>query len=283
VFPVLALGTWIVYVLDRLLDGLDRSKPSVRSDNSDRSVGSRVNRLHARHHFHRRHRRILLSLACAAALALACLCCDSLPRNLVYFYLALGLPVAAYALRVHAGLLSSRAPAPVHTGNHGSRKEAAVAIFFTIAVMAPAFEAAPPSMRFALVPTAVLLAGLCFFNCAFISHAEAPAPPGEDSIQQHQQQNQRQNEKQEQQQDENQDQRLSRGTLLLALLAAAGCAAAVARGGSEAAPDAAILLAALLLRSLLAMHRRHADPRRLRVLADLALLTPLLFLLVQAG
>ncbi len=78
---LLALGAWIVYVLDRLLDALPQ-----------RGNGE-AGKLRDRHRFHRKHRRVLLIGAGAAAVVLALLAAH-LPFPLVRTYLLLALPVA---------------------------------------------------------------------------------------------------------------------------------------------------------------------------------------------
>jgi hypothetical protein len=254
---VLALGTWIVYVLDRLLDGLGSASG-----------------LRARHHFHRRYGGLLLGLCALASMVLAGLCWGALPRGLVGFYLLLGVPVAGYALWVHGGLLRpdrlhhdllqrgsySGRPAGKRSrweaGRCGSGKEVAVAVLFTAAVVAPAFAAAGPGAGLQLLVTSVLVAGLFFLNCAFISYAENPGGSGVGCW-------------------------LGPGSVLLAVLATAGFAGAGMHGGLEQAPYAAVAGAALLLRGLLSLQRGRADAHRLRILADAALLTPAPFLLVH--
>lgn len=272
---VLGLGTWIVYVLDRVLDG------------TGVSAGSASLRL--RHHFHRGHRRILLRLCWLAAAAVALLC-RQLPVRLVELYLALGVPVGAYALLVHRRLLwpgrpgaSSRIGMRVFPDRgHGSRgycKEAAVALLFTSAVAAPAAVAAQSAIRLALLPAALLLAALCWLNCSLISHAEGAGAGGPAWTRQRRQ--------------------LIACALGLALAAAIACACscgwsfgdlsngvASAVTGPRSAPCAAAVLISCLLMLMLLMRggQTQGAARRtsIRVLADLGLLSPLLFLLRHA-
>ena len=282
---VLALGTWIVYVLDRVLDG-----QGVRSNQSDQPAQPaerEVRRLQERHYFHRRHQAVFLPLCALAAIALGLLC-RGLPGGLVAFYVLLGLPVAVYGAWVHGRLIPGWLPTSIRRQKNlragrpallekrlpplsGGLKEAAVAVLFTAAVAAPALTGAQPADRRALLPAALLLAMLCWLNCSLISHAEAPGLPA----------------------------RHAERRQLTAAIAAAACASAVLWAGGELGSQAirlpgdvgprsfplaaAGLLSCLLLLSLLlGLRDDAAGARRLRVLADVGLLTPLIFLLPHA-
>jgi hypothetical protein len=236
---LLALGTWLVYVLDRVLDGT-------------RGPGLAQERLEARHHFHYRHRRILLGLCGAGALLLGFLCAR-LPARLVEVYLLLGIPVAAYAASVHM-----RLPGLEAAKLTGGYKEICVALLFTAAVAAPSLVASAPSRSPAVLASACLLVPLCWLNCAFISHAEAPAGTRAE---------------------QRRLRLLTASAVALALASGAECGLGylLRSFGYGAAPALAVLLSAILLLALL---RRGAAPG-LRVLADLALLTPVLFVLGQ--
>jgi len=281
---VLGLGTWIVYVLDRVLDGTGVPAASAT--------------LRLRHHFHRGHRRILLRLCWLAAAALALLC-QQLPSRLVELYLALGVPVAAYALIVHRRLLwpggAGASPGAQLPGSRnrdfpapGYGKEAAVALLFTAAVAAPASIAAPPEDRLPLLAAALLLAALCWLNCSLISYAECGQVDGEGAAAGHLARGK-------------QRRRLIACALGLASLAAAACARScgwssghkrigIAAGiagamtGPGSAPCAAAVLISCLLLLALLVNRQEAPGAagRTRILADLGLLSPLLFLLRHA-
>ncbi|HEY0786979.1 MAG TPA: hypothetical protein VGD62_14010 [Acidobacteriaceae bacterium] len=210
--------------------------------------------LEQRHYFAARHRRILLPL-CGLASAAAAALCWQVPRPLLQLYLLLGAAVLVYAAQVHSRLL------PAGVGSrplHGFAKEGAVAVLFTAAVLAPAWVAAAPLHRPALLGAALLLGLLCWLNCALISHAEGHGSPTA---------------------------RAPR-MLLWVASAAAGLVAAAASLLTRDRPAQPVLLSLLLSSLSLAMLLRMlpAEPRpalarRVRVLADLALLTPLLFLL----
>ena len=247
---VLGLGTWIVYVLDRVLDGssLERSKPEAGLPLAG------LGQLKERHLFHTRHRRILLRLCCLAGILLATLCVR-LPERLITFYLVLGLPVMLYAVRVHRRLLW---PLPTSDTGRGQWKEAGVACLFTAAVAGPALVRAQRADRLPVLSASVLLAALCWFNCSLISHAEAA----------------------------------SFHTRRQRYLQIAGCALALASAimansgarvyhslpvqTAQASVAMAILISSLLLVLLLSLPNA---PRRLRILADVGLLTPLLLLI----
>ena len=151
---VLFLGTWVVYVLDRILDcqTSDCRLPDCQIPESlgrlpssaplpspwsapDRSLASgcdaftgdgarqplaNVRRLAERHYFHHRHRRLLLTLSGLAAILVALLCRVLSPR-LVLIYLLLGGPVLAYAYWVHGRSRSAALPAT--PSNSGDRPE----------------------------------------------------------------------------------------------------------------------------------------------------------------
>ncbi len=242
---VLGLGTWIVYVLDRVLDGT--AGPDGETHLRDR------------HYFHRRHRRVMLGLCCLAAAWLMVLC-RWMPLRLIVFYLALAVPVMVYGVRVHWGPLGSTQPArPIGQ----RRKEAAVALLFTAAVAAPAFMGAPVGSRLALLVISCLLAWLCWLNCGVISFAEAGflvyGRAGRKEWLQ-----------------------LTRCALALAFAAAAviGWEVGLSSGARCFPAAVGVLISCLLLLTLLVGCRNgRMGARRARVLADVGLLTPLLFLI----
>ncbi len=245
---VLALGTWIVYVLDRVLDGAGYGQVGpgpVRVEELLREP------LRERHYFHLRHRRILLRLCCGAAAVLAMLCLR-VPQRLVAFYLLLGIPVSLYGLLVHRRLLG---PGRAGASRVSRGKEAAVAALFTAAVAGPALIGAQPAGLPALLPACLLLALLCWINCALINYAEAAAPT------------------------RRRRERLIGLAVALAFASATACGWALGSGSDARAlpAAAAVLLSCLLLLLLLGV--RHTPALRVRILADLALLTPLLFLI----
>jgi hypothetical protein len=122
----LALGTWLFYVADRLLDA---------------RLGSPAE-LEERHHFHARHRRGLLAAAVPAALLLGMLV-SRMPPALLAAYAGLGVLALGYLACVHW---------PAGRRCRGRRrfppwlpKELAVALLFAAATALPAWSTAARS------------------------------------------------------------------------------------------------------------------------------------------
>lgn len=248
----LFLGVWLLYAGDRLLD----ARP-LAADPS-RPPGS-VEDLELRHFFHYHHRRAFLAVFTATLPVLAFLVCRIAPGVLRGEAALAGL-LAGWLLLIHK---------PGATG--GPRrlpKEFAVGAFFGAAVCLPAFLAKTRPWP-ALVPGAGLFCCVCTLNCLFLYAWEHPtdrsrAHPMTQWAVRH-------------------VQWLGVATLVAGLTAvlAAVLSPGLLPAGSAAAyrpvsmPLASVLSAALLL-TLDTWHRR-VSPLRLRSLADLVLLTPVLF------
>jgi hypothetical protein len=150
----LAMGTWLFYVTDRLLDA--RLSPEAT--------------LKERHRFHDRHRRWFLALAVPVALALAVLVAH-MPPSLITSYCVLGALSLLYLGLVH---LPARA--------HGRSlryfpKEFAIALLFAAASALPAWDAAWRSAtgmprHHPLLILCPLFATLCWLNCVAIEDWE---------------------------------------------------------------------------------------------------------------
>lgn len=146
---LLALGTWLVYVADRLLDGLP---------------GAHAAHLRARHHFYARHRLPFLILGATGALLLLWLVFTRMAPLVRREDTAVFLVALVYFILVHTqsaaveGLLS---------------KELAVGALFATATAVPVW-ARLGSAHTALVPLVVLFAALCWLNCAAINKWEQP-------------------------------------------------------------------------------------------------------------
>lgn len=150
----LALGTWLFYVMDRLLDA--RYLPA--------------SALQERHRFHERHRRIFLAVAAPVALALAMLV-TRMPRSLITAYCVLGALSLLYLALVHL---------PARARGRSLRyfpKEFAVALLFAGATALPAWDAAV--RHYAGIPRqhpllllCPLFAALCWLNCMAIEEWE---------------------------------------------------------------------------------------------------------------
>ncbi len=149
---LLALGTWLLYVADRILDGLRQGET-----------------LRERHHFHARHRTAFLS---AASLLLALLAWSVLTRmrpEALRDNLWVGMFAVLYLVAVHRrinflGSVAPRLP-----------KELAVAILFAAATAVPAWSRLGPGglEKEQLAPAVLFFAALCWSNCVSIEKWEA--------------------------------------------------------------------------------------------------------------
>lgn len=140
---VLGIGTWLIYVADRLLDG---------------RFGARIEELRERHLFHASHRRTLLLAAAVAAVPLLCLILISLSPAArcedTLLFAASGLYFAIVHLR------------PIRL-RHWLRREFAVGIIFASATAVPAWSQPGAAHADLLLPT-FLFAALCCLNCLAI-------------------------------------------------------------------------------------------------------------------
>jgi hypothetical protein len=154
----LALGTWLFYVADRLLDA--RLSPA--------------SSLQERHRFHHCHRRWFLGGAAPVALALALLVAR-MPRSLIADYCVLGVLSLLYLGLVHL---------PARAQGKSLRyfpKEFVVALLFAAASALPAWdEARRRSMgmprHHPLLLLCPIFAALCWLNCVAIEDWERHRP-----------------------------------------------------------------------------------------------------------
>jgi hypothetical protein len=151
---VLGIGTWLIYVVDRLLD----SRFSPYRD------------LRERHFFHARHRRAFLIAAILPALLLLSLInvMPSAARREDSIIFAASM---LYFASVHLPALRVRRWFP---------REVAVGILFACAAAIPAWSGYPPASttdRAQLAGPVLLFAGLCILNCISIETWESPSPP----------------------------------------------------------------------------------------------------------
>ena len=265
---LLASGTWLLYVSDRILDGL--RAPSAEN-------------LRPRHHFYARHRGEFLAAAVLVGGVVLWLIVDKMPARVrredtLLFTLAMG-----YFLLIHSPGKrpedSLRRPTSPQrrlvTRERWFPKELAVGFLFAAATAVPAWSRTPPHA--ALVPLVLLFAAICWLNCVAIESWErlpvtalcaepmassAPAGPHVTTqfVGAH----------------------LRTASLVLAALGFfVGIAGSfVADQNHGVAWTCACFAAAFsaLLFALLDVLRRWLQPIHLRIAADAALLTPLLFL-----
>lgn len=143
---VLGVGTWLIYVADRLLDVRSRAHPALRE----------------RHFFHARHRRMLLLTALpTGALLLGSICImPAAARRDDEILFAISM---LYFAGVHL---------PVVRLCRWFPREVAVGVLFSLATAVPAWSS--PHAPHALIVWLVLLfAGLCTLNCVAIETWES--------------------------------------------------------------------------------------------------------------
>jgi hypothetical protein len=144
---LLPLGTWLLYVADRILDGLRQSHRAL---------------LRERHHFHARHRIAFLWAASLLAVLLAWSVLTRMRPEAIRDDLWIGVFALLYLLAVHGGV--RRLP-----------KELAVAILFAAATAVPAWSrlsAAGGLGKGQLAPAIIFFALLCWINCVGIEKWE---------------------------------------------------------------------------------------------------------------
>jgi hypothetical protein len=150
----LALGTWLFYVADRLLDARLAPESSLRE----------------RHRFHARHRVWFLAAAVPVALVLGILIAQ-MPHSLIADYCVLGILSLLYLGAVHL-------PARMHGKSLSFfPKEFAVALLFAAASALPAWDearrrAAAMPRQHPLLLLCPLFAVLCWLNCLAIEDWE---------------------------------------------------------------------------------------------------------------
>ena len=147
----LALATWLLYVGDRILDGLHprHGEP-----------------LRERHHFHARHRTAFLAVASLLLLLLVWSVVTGMRPVALHDNLLLGLFTFLYLIAVHRRNTSTN---PIRLP-----KEVAVAILFAAATAVPAWSRLEARLgKEQLAPAVIFFAGLCWVNCVGIEKWEA--------------------------------------------------------------------------------------------------------------
>lgn len=165
---LLSLGTWAVYIGDRLLD----ARAAMRSGN--------LHRLRERHFFHWRHRRILAPLALVAAGAAAAIIFNLMPATVREHNSVLAVAALAYFSGVHT---SRRAFA---WGRSIFSKELLVGVLFTAGCALPALSRLATTTfgwsLGSLLAACTFFAFLAWLNCGSIEHWESGKISGRISI-----------------------------------------------------------------------------------------------------
>lgn len=211
---------------------------------ADRLLDARISprdELEPRHHFHHKHRVKFLAGIVLACLALAWLL-PTLSLAALRIYALLSILLVTYFFFIHVGASGAiRLP-----------KELAVGLFFPAAVFIPTV-ARLPALRLMLLPEALLFASVCTLNCLYVYSWEHKAPYAKAHW----------------------TTRFAVKRLPL-LTAAAALASLLLLWLRHSPVSAATCVSALLLLSF-HLNRKHFSPTHLRAVADLSLLTPLLF------
>jgi len=255
---LLALVTWSVYVIDRLLD----ASAGIREPSS--------HILRERHIFHWRHRRMLLPMAIGSACAALVIILVFMPPITRARDSVLAAAALAYFSGVHSGCGAWKFP--FRWPRSFARKEFFVAVLFTAGCALPAWHqphmlAAPSRAAWAFWIPAAAFAALAWLNCTCIqrwesSGASRGAPLASANRMPHSRRP---------------------AMVFIAGLLLACASLLVALAGASHHPRSAALLAAGCLSSLLLAildrTRHRFSPLALRATADLVLLTPLALLL----
>ncbi len=252
---MLALGTWLLYVGDRLLDGWLVTDPMS---------------LRERHRFHQQHRRAFLAGAAAGLVVLLWMVATRLPARALREDLLLACCAAVYLAIVHLRGPGTRSGALAQW----FPKELAVGLVFATATAVPTWARLAPSSPADthILPMVALFAAVCWINCVAIEAWEAEATEavaGQPSPTSHSTRWLAQH--------------LAEACYGVALIAWAAVVYHYIIGDPgarplfvRAAPLVAVSISAAAFAAL-DRERRRFSPLRLRVAADAALLTPLLF------
>jgi hypothetical protein len=253
--PLLFAGTWLLYIADRILDGL-RHNPA---------------RLRERHLFYMRHRLAVTAIAVPVGAVLAWL---------VFFHM---LPAARRADALIFSVVAAYFALVHLCGPEIERwfpKELIVALVFASATAVPALVRItsiavpdPSQDKFILLLMSALFAALCWLNCVAIEKWEQPAhpsrgrlqilPPNPTASDRTARWGQR---------------HLRRLSFLLAFVSVLAGASLLPYNPQATALCIAASASALLL---LALDRARLSSFHLRIAADAALLTPLLALFLR--
>ena len=282
------LAVWMIYAADRLLDArlLDPRRLNAHpldqmSDVHPLDAHHSVPDLEARHRFHHRYRTAFVSVLLLGSVAHAALLHRLDPRSL-HLYTLLATLLAAWMLFIHAH-------PPASGDARRLPKEIAVGLFFPAAVFIPTIARTAPTpatihvlgwlanwIRPTLLPSAVLFACICALNCLCLYAWEHPTRRTEDSGPQSLVSPYEPNAARPQAHWTTRW-ATARLTYLALFILAASTIASVSRALPIALPALACSLSTAGLFAL-NLYRRRLSPINLRAIADLVLLTPLLFL-----
>lgn len=145
----LALGTWLLYASDRILDGMREAD---------------VQRLRDRHYFHREHRKRFAIAAVVVCLLLLALAIGFLSRRALREFSMVLIAALGYFILVHRKDAGTVSWLP---------KEFAVGVVFAAAVGVPAWAQLPASSTRVLACCPALLAALFWLNCVAIESWES--------------------------------------------------------------------------------------------------------------
>jgi len=154
---LLALGTWSVYIFDRLLD----SRKALRS--------SDLSSLRERHFFHWRHRRVLLPCAFVAAMVAIGIVYMFMPAGARGRNSVLALAALAYFSGVHLPFAPRRRPVSAMS------KELLVGVLFTAGCVLPTLSrlAGTGIHAVSLLSIFAFFAALAWLNCSAIESWES--------------------------------------------------------------------------------------------------------------
>lgn len=168
---MLALGTWLLYVADRLLDGL---------------LAPQSPRLRERHLFHRRYRPAFLAASACGVVALAVLVERRMPAFVIRAYVVLGICALLYLLLVHIRMPNPFAQVLPRLFPRLFPKELAVGVIFAAATVIPTWErlrrSVPGQTGAPLLLLLPIFAALCTLNCIAIEVWETATDPVPDSV-----------------------------------------------------------------------------------------------------
>ncbi len=145
----MALWVWLIYASDRLLDGLDSTESATGET--------------PRHRFYRVNRAAIVPWLAGGFVIALLLTASQLRFRLLAYGIPMGILVSGYFLIVHRGPRARQSLWP---------KELAVAVLFAAGTLLPVWANLPASATRLAVP-AILLAGILWMNAVGIERWEA--------------------------------------------------------------------------------------------------------------